>query len=75
MLAGWGLLYKKYKGKTVNLNKGATKKQTPQKSAKNAKKKPSRKKETAEVIEKTEAIEEPSSKEPEPQRQIKRMLK
>ena len=73
VLVGWGLLYKKYKVKNVNLNKGATKKQTPQKSAKNAKKRPSTKKETAEDNEKTEALEETSSKEP--QRKIKRKLK
>jgi hypothetical protein len=73
VLVGWGLLYKKYKVKTVNLNKGATKKQTPQKSAKNEKKRPSRKKETTEEIEKTEALEETMTKEP--QRKIKRKLK
>ncbi|MBY9019694.1 MAG: hypothetical protein KGD67_01455 [Candidatus Lokiarchaeota archaeon] len=74
VLAGVGILYKKFKTKSVDLKKTPSKKSTPQKLSKEAKPIPSRKKDSEEEYEKPEApeIEVPSK---EPQRKIKRKLK
>lgn len=74
VLVGVGILYKKFKPKSVELKKAPSKKSAPQKPAKKVKPVPSRKKDVEEEIEKDEVQEvEPSSKEP--QRKIKRKLK
>ncbi len=74
VLAGVGILYKKFKTKSVDLKETPSKKSAPQKPAKKLKPIPSRKKDVEEEIEKVEAQEvEPPSKEP--QRKIKRKLK
>jgi len=74
VLVGVGILYKKFKPKSVELKKAPSKKSAPQKPAKKVKSVPSRKKDVEEEIEKDEVQEvEPSSKEP--QRKIKRKLK
>ncbi len=74
VLAGVGILYKKFKTKSMDLKKTPSKKSTKQKPAKKAKPDSSRKKDEEEKIEKVEVREvEPPSKEP--QRKIKRKLK
>ena len=74
VLAGVGILYKRFKTKSVDLKKTPSKKSAPQKPAKKLKPIPSRKKDEEEKIESAEVQEvEPSSKEP--QRKIKRKLK
>lgn len=74
VLAGVGILYKKFKTKSVDLKEAPSKKSAPQKPAKKVKPIPSRKKDVEEDIEKVEVQEvEPPSKEP--QRKIKRKLK
>ncbi|MBY9010434.1 MAG: hypothetical protein KGD74_11265 [Candidatus Lokiarchaeota archaeon] len=73
VLAGVGILYKKFKTKSVDLKKTQSKKSAPQKLVKKVKSIPSRKKDIEEEIEKAEVQDEPSSKEP--QRKIKRKLK
>jgi hypothetical protein len=74
VLAGVGILYKKFKTKSVDVKKVPSKKSAPQKPTKKVKPVPSRKKDAEEEIEKSEVIDvEPPSKEP--QRKIKRKLK
>ena len=73
VLAGAGILYKRFKTKSVDLKKAPSKKPTSQKLAKKVKSIPSRKKDIEEEIEKAEVQDEPPSKEP--QRKIKRKLK
>ena len=74
VLAGVGILYKKFKTKSVDVKKVPSKKSAPQKPTKKVKPVPSRKKDAEEEIEKAEVIDvEPPSKEP--QRKIKRKLK
>lgn len=74
VLAGVGILYKKFKTKFIDLKKVPSKKSAPQKPAKKQKPVPSRKKDVEEEIEKAEVqgVEPPSK---EPQRKIKRKLK
>jgi len=74
VLAGVGILYKKFKTKSVDLKKAPSKKSAPQKPAKKVKTAPSRKKDTEEEIEKSE-VQEVKSPSKEPQRKIKRKLK
>ena len=74
VLAGVGILYKKFKTKSMDLKKTPSKKSTKQKPARKVKPDSSRKKDEEEKIEKVEVREvEPPSKEP--QRKIKRKLK
>ncbi|MHA1234921.1 MAG: hypothetical protein ACTSQL_07530 [Promethearchaeota archaeon] len=74
VLAGVGVLYKKFKTKSMDLKKTPSKKSSLQKPAKKAKSDSSSKKDEEEKIEKAEVREvEPPSKEP--QRKIKRKLK
>jgi hypothetical protein len=74
VLAGVGILYKKFKTKSVDVKKPPSKKSAPQKPTKKVKPVPSRKKDAEEEIEKPEVKDdEPPSKEP--QRKIKRKLK
>jgi len=74
VLAGVGILYKKFKTKSVDVKKVPSKKSASQKPTKKVKPVPSRKKDAEEEIEKAEVIDvEPPSKEP--QRKIKRKLK
>ncbi|TET04536.1 MAG: hypothetical protein E3J90_01075 [Promethearchaeota archaeon] len=74
VLAGVGILYKKFKIKSMDLKKAPSKKSTQQKPAKKVKPDSSRKKDEEEKIEKAEVREvKPPSKEP--QRKIKRKLK
>ncbi|MBY8979108.1 MAG: hypothetical protein KGD72_01850 [Candidatus Lokiarchaeota archaeon] len=74
VLVGVGILYKKFKPKSVELKKAPSKKSAQQKPTKKVKPVPSRKKDVEEEIEKDEVGEvEPPSKEP--QRKIKRKLK
>ena len=74
VLAGVGILYKKFKTKSVDLKKVPSKKSAPQKPKKKVKPVPSRKEDVEEEIDKAEVREdEPPSKEP--QRKIKRKLK
>ena len=74
VLAGVGILYKKFKTKSVDLKKAPSKKSAPQKPVKKVKTTPSTKKDKEEEIEKAEGqeVEHPSK---EPQRKIKRKLK
>jgi len=74
VLVGVGILYKKFKTKSVDLKKAPSKKSAPQKPAKKVKTAPSRKKDTEEEIEKAE-VQEVKSPSKEPQRKIKRKLK
>ncbi len=73
VLAGTGILYKRFKTKSVDLKKAPSKKSASQKLAKKVKSIPSRKKDIEEEIEKAEVQDEAPSKEP--QRKIKRKLK
>ena len=74
VLAGVGILYKKFKTRSVDLKKAPSKKSAPQKPAKKVKTISSRKNDVDKEIEKAEVQEvEPPSKEP--QRKIKRKLK
>ena len=74
VLVGVGILYKKFKTKSLDLKKAPSKKSTQQKPAKKVKPDSSRKKDEEEKIEKAEVREvKPPSKEP--QRKIKRKLK
>ena len=74
VLAGVGILYKKFKTKSMDLKKTPPKKSAQQKPAKKVKPDSSRKKDEEEKIEKAEVREvKPPSKEP--QRKIKRKLK
>ena len=74
VLAGVGILYKKFKIKSMDLKKVPSKKSTQQKPAKKVKPDSSKKKDEEEKIEKTEVrdVKPPSN---EPQRKIKRKLK
>jgi len=74
VLAGVGILYKKFKTKSLDFKKTPSKKAPQQKPAKKVKPDSSRKKDEEEKIEKAEVREvKPPSKEP--QRKIKRKLK
>ena len=74
VLAGVGILYKKFKTRYADVKKAPSKKSAPQKPTKKVKPAPSRKKDAEEEIEKGEVqeVELPSK---EPQRKIKRKLK
>ena len=74
VLVGVGILYKRFKPKSVEMKKAPSKKSAPQKPAKKVKPVPSRKNDVEEEIEKDDIGEDkPPSKEP--QRKIKRKLK